>query len=108
MNREYFDRYQYFEQDGNFRIVPGIELPIKNTDKYIFYKRGKTRLDKISQEYYSTPVFGWLILLANPSVGAVEYEIPDNSLLRVPFPLISTLQDYKRAVDLYNLYYGEQ
>jgi hypothetical protein len=22
--------------------------------------------------------------------------------------LISTLQDYKRAVDLYNLYYGEQ
>jgi hypothetical protein len=108
MSREYFDRYQYFEQNGSFRIIPGIEIPIKNTDKYIFYKRGKTRLDKISQEYYNTPVFGWLILLANPSVGGVEYEIPDNSLLRVPFPLISTLQDYKRAVDLYNLYYGEQ
>lgn len=106
--REYFDRYQFFEQDGNFRIVPGIEIPIKTTDKYLFYKRGRTRLDKVSQEYYNTPTFGWLILLANPSVGGLEFEIPDNFLLRIPFPLITTLQDYKRGVDLYNLYYGEQ
>jgi hypothetical protein len=107
MSRDYFDRYQYFERDGNFRIVPGIELPIKTTDKYLVYKRGRTRLDKVSQEYYSTPIFGWLILLANPLAGSVEFEIPDNFLLRIPFPLVSTLQDYKRAVDLYNLYYGE-
>lgn len=106
--REYFDRYQFFEQDGNFRIVPGIEIPIKTTDKYLFYKRGKTRLDKVSQDYYNSPTFGWLILLANPSVGGLEFEIPDNFLLRIPFPLITTLQDYKRGVDLYNLYYGEQ
>lgn len=106
--REYFDRYQFFEQDGNFRIVPGIEIPIKTTDKYVFYKRGKTRLDKVSQDYYNSPTFGWLIMLANPSVGGLEFEIPDNYLLRIPFPLISTLQDYKRGVDLYNLYYGEQ
>jgi hypothetical protein len=107
MSRDYFDRYQYFERDGNFRIVPGIELPIKTTDKYLVYKRGRTRLDKVSQEYYSTPIFGWLILLANPLAGSIEFEIPDNFLLRIPFPLVSTLQDYKRAVDLYNLYYGE-
>jgi hypothetical protein len=107
MSRDYFDRYQYFERDGNFRIVPGIELPIKTTDKYLVYKRGRTRLDKVSQEYYSTPIFGWLILLANPLASSVEFEIPDNFLLRIPFPLVSTLQDYKRAVDLYNLYYGE-
>jgi hypothetical protein len=28
--------------------------------------------------------------------------------LRIPFPLITSLQDYKTAVELYNLYYGEQ
>ena len=106
--RECFDRYQFFEQDGNFRIVPGIEIPIKTTHKYLFYKRGKTRLDKVSQDYYNSPTFGWLILLANPSIGGLEFEIPDNFLLRIPFPLITTLQDYKRGVDLYNLYYGEQ
>jgi hypothetical protein len=47
-------------------------------------------------------------MLSNPSIGSVEFEIPDNSFLRVPFPLISTLQDYKSAVELYKLYYGEQ
>jgi hypothetical protein len=108
MSREYFDRYQFFEKDGSFRIVPGIEIPIKGSDRYITYKKGRTRLDKISQDYYSTPVFGWLILQANPLLGSVEFEIPDNSTLRIPFPLVSTLQDYKRNVELYSLYYGEQ
>jgi len=108
MSRDYLDRYQYFLADGEFKIVPGIEIPIKGSDKYIQYKRGKDRLDKISQEYYNTPLFGWLIMLSNPSIGSVEFEIPDNSFLRVPFPLISTLEDYKSAVELYKLYYGEQ
>jgi hypothetical protein len=85
-----------------------MEIPIKGSDKYIQYKRGKDRLDKISQEYYNSPLFGWLILQANPLLGSVEFEIPDNSFVRIPFPLISTLQDYKSAVELYNLYYGEQ
>jgi hypothetical protein len=107
MSRDYFDRYQFFIEEGNFKIVPGIELPIKGTDKYLNYKKGKTRLDKVSQDYYGTPVFGWLILQANPQASSIEFEIPDNFLLRVPFPLTSSLQDYKRGVELYNLYYGE-
>jgi hypothetical protein len=108
MGRQYFDRYQFFNEGSEFRIVPGIEIPIKTTDKYVFYKKGKDRLDKFSEEYYGSPVFGWLILMANPLVGSMEFEIPNNSLLRVPFPLTTSLQDYKRGVELYNLYYGEQ
>jgi len=107
MSRDYFDRYQFFIEEGNFKIVPGIELPIKGTDKYLNYKKGKTRLDKVSQDFYGTPVFGWLILQANPQAGGLEFEIPDNFILRIPFPLTSSLQDYKRGVELYNLYYGE-
>jgi hypothetical protein len=107
MSRDYFDRYQFFIEEGNFKIVPGIELPVKGTDKYLNYKKGKTRLDKISQDFYGTPVFGWLILQANPQVGGLEFEIPDNFIIRIPFPLTSSLQDYKRGVELYNLYYGE-
>ena len=107
MSRNYFNRYDFFIQDGNYRIVPGIEIPIKGTDKYIQYKKNKDRLDKISQDYYGTPLFGWLILQANPLAGSVEFEISDNFMLRIPFPLITTLQDYKRNVELYNLYYGE-
>jgi hypothetical protein len=108
MSRSYYDRYQEFTENGEFRIVPGIEIPIKRTDKYIFYKKNKTRLDKVSDENYGTPLFSWLILMANPLAGSVEFEIPDNFVLRIPFPLVTSLQDYKRNVELYTLYYGKQ
>lgn len=107
MNNQYFDRYQFFEENGTFKMVPGIEIPIKTTDKYFQYKKGKTRLDKASDQHYSAPYFGWLILQANPLAGSIEFEIPDNFWLRVPFPLISTLQDYRKSLELYRLYYGE-
>ena len=107
MGNQYFDRYQYFEEEGNFKMVPGIEIPIKSTDKYIQYRRNRDRLDKFSEEYYNSPLFGWLILLANPLAGSIEYVIPDNYMIRIPFPLVTTLQDYKKSVDLYKLYYGE-
>ena len=108
MSRQYYNRYQNFIQNGNFRIVPGLEIPIKGTDKYVQFKKGKDRLDRLSDEYYGTPLFGWLILQANPTLGSLEFEIPDNSYLRIPFPLINSLQDYKSGIELYNIYYGEQ
>lgn len=104
---QYFNRYEYFLEDGEFKIVPGIEITPKSTDKYVKYIKGKDRLDKMSQEYYNTPLFGWLILLSNPKVGSIEFEIPDNSIIRIPFPLINSLQEYKKNVELYKLYYGE-
>ena len=107
MSRDYFDRYQFFIENGEFKIVPGIQLEIKSTDKYYHYRNGKDRLDKLSQEYYGSPTFGWLIMVANPTITGMEFEIPDNFYLRIPFPLVTSLQDYKRAVELYNLYYGE-
>jgi hypothetical protein len=107
MSRNYIDRYQYFINDGSYKIVPGIEIPFKSTDRYTQYKKGKERLDKLSQEHYGSPLFGWLIMVANPSAGSIEFEIPDNFYLRIPYPLVSSLQDYKNQVDLYKLYYGE-
>lgn len=104
---QYFNRYEYFLEDGEFKIVPGIEIPFRSTDKYVKYKKGKDRFDKMSQEYYNSPLFGWLIMLANPKLGSLEFEIPDNSMVRIPFPLINSLQDYKKNVELYKLYYGE-
>ena len=107
MNNQYFNRYQYFVNDGAFEVVPGIQIPIKSTDKYVNFRRNKDRFDKFSQDYYSTPLFGWLIQLANPTCSSIEFEIPDNFMIRIPFPLVASLQDYKSNVDLYKLYYGE-
>jgi len=107
MNRQYFNRYEEFLEDGNFTIIPNIEIPIKTTDKYIHFKRNKDRLDKLSQEYYSSPLFGWLIMLANPTAGSVEFDIPNNYILRIPYPLVVSLQDYRKNIELYNTYYGK-
>ena len=107
MARDYFDRYQFFVENGDFKIVPGLQLEIKSTDKYVLYRGNKDRLDKLSQEYYGTPTFGWLIMTANPIISGTEFDIPDSTLLRIPYPLVASLQDYKKAVELYKLYYGE-
>ena len=72
-----------------------------------FLEKNKDRLDKMSQEYYDTPLFGWLILQANPTTCGVEFDIPNNFVMRIPFPLIPSLQDYRKNIELYKLYYGE-
>ena len=107
MSRQYYDRYNDYIKDETFRMIPNIEIPIKSTDKYLQYKKGKDRLDKISQEFYGSPLYGWLILQANPFLNSVEFEINDNVFLRIPYPLVPTLQDYKQGIEIYKLYYGE-
>ena len=104
----YYNRYSEFTINGEQTIVPYVTIPAKTTDQSYIYKVGQSRLDRISQQFYSSPVFGWLILQANPLVGSIEFEIPDNFILRVPFPLTTSLQDYKRNIELYSLYYGEE
>jgi hypothetical protein len=63
-------------------------------------------LDKISQQYYSVPYYGWLILMANPDVASSEWEIPDNTTLRVPYPLQDTLKEYETKLKNRVAYYG--
>jgi len=87
-------------------VVPYITLPSKTTDKRFIYKINQTRLDKISQQYYNSPFFGWLIMVANPVYGGQEWNIPDGSILTIPYPLVTSLQDYKTALDNHFFYYG--
>jgi hypothetical protein len=108
MALNYFNRYKKLDSDGKHVSPPFIKLTEKQTDKFTTYVVNKSRLDKFSQQFYGAPYYGWLILMANPTAGSIEFNIPDNFFLRVPYPLISSLQDYKRGVELYNLYYGEK
>jgi len=48
----------------------------------------------------------WLILAANPIYGGIEWNIPDNSILRIPFPLVSSVQDYEAELKNHFFYYG--
>jgi hypothetical protein len=106
MSTQYYNRYQNFLINGQQTVVPFIKLPQKTTDQRYVYKEGVTRLDKLSQEYYGTPYFGWLILQGNPEFGGLEWNIYDGAIIRIPYPLVGSLQDYKNALDNYFFYYG--
>jgi hypothetical protein len=105
MGQKYLDRYNSFKSDSNYKPLPGINLPEKDSDKIITYKLGSTRFDRLSDKYYDTPYYGWLIMLANPQYGGLEFEIPDNSLIRIPFPFKASVNDYLKEIDTYKRLY---
>lgn len=100
MARNYYDRYGDFKKDDKFKFIPFIKLTPKNTDLLIEWKKTK-RLDRISNEQYGFPYYGWLIMLANPAYGGLEFDIPEGALIRIPFPLMDSLQDYQKKVNQY-------
>ena len=102
----YFDRYRDFNFNGGTKPLPGIIIPQTSSDKTIIYKLGQTRLDKLSNIYYGTPYYGWLIMLANPEYGGLEFLIPDQSRLRIPLPFESAIGFYNSEVKKYNILYG--
>jgi hypothetical protein len=106
MGREYYNRYSNFLVEGSQTVVPFVNLPSKSSDKKYIYKIGESRLDKISQQNYGTPYFGWIIMMANPQYGGQEWSIPDGSVLTIPFPLITSLQDYNSQLENRFFYYG--
>jgi hypothetical protein len=106
MARQTYNRYSDFLINGQQTVVPYINLPSKTTDKRYIYKVGQSRMDKVSQQYYNTPLFGWLILLGNPIYGGQEWNIPDGAILTIPFPLVASLQDYKNELENHFFYYG--
>lgn len=100
-----FDRYEQFRKDGLIELVPFGEVKEKDSDYYETYKRGETRLDLLSYQYYNSPDYAWLIMQANPQYGSVEYRIPDGVTLRIPFPLGTSLQDYQNSIEQYKKRY---
>jgi hypothetical protein len=106
MAYQYYNRYSDFLINGEQTVVPYVTLPKKTTDKVFIYKVARSRLDKVSQEFYNSPVFGWLILQANPQFGGLENNIYDGAMLIIPFPLLPSLQDYKGALENHFYYYG--
>lgn len=106
MALDYYNRYNNFLVNGQQSVVPFVRLTPKSTDLVYIYKNGQSRLDKISMQFYGSPFFGWLIQIANPQLSSNEFNIPDGTILTIPFPLVASLQDYKGQLDNLFYYYG--
>jgi hypothetical protein len=104
---QYYNRYNNLIVNGSQINIPYVTLPPKSTDKMYIYRVGVSRLDKVSQTYYGSPYFGWLILQANPEYGGSEVNIPNDTTLKIPFPLTASLLDYKTALQTHFYYYGK-
>lgn len=102
----YYDRYSRFRYNNTIKPIPGLYLEPTNTDKNVLYKLGETRLDKLSNTYYNSPYFGWLIMSANPQFGGLEFLIPDQTIIVVPFPFEDAIGRYIQLVNNYKLLYG--
>ena len=108
MGKEYYNRYQRFKVNGKYKPLPFITLAPKATDKKIVYEYEKSRLDKLSQQYYDSPYYGWLIMLANPQYGGVEESIPNQEIIRIPYPFRDSIQQYIEGVKNYEILYGSK
>ena len=64
-------------------------------------KKGSMRMDTLSYKYYNDANYGWLIMMANPSYGSLEYSIPDGVVLRIPYPLNTAINRYENAINNY-------
>ena len=90
-----YDRYSILKNnDGTTDMMPFVPIPVRPSDKYEYWNVGFSRMDKLAQKYYGNPFYDFLILYANPE-NMNEFEIPDTTLIRIPFPLAQAKADYE-------------
>lgn len=93
-----YDRYEILKTgDGTTMSMPFVDIPVNPSDKYEDWNINFSRMDKLAQKYYGNPFYDFLILYANPQF-VNEFDIPDNTLIRIPFPLAKAKADYEAAL----------
>ena len=98
-----YNRYEILINSNNTTdLMPFVELPLNTSDKYETWNTQYSRLDKLSQKYYGSPFYDFLILYANPDF-VTEWDIPQGYVLRIPFPLQKVKADYENALTTYRL-----
>jgi hypothetical protein len=103
----YYNRYKRLSSDERIISPPFIKLTERSSDTFVQYDVKKSRLDKISQEYYGDPTYTWLILMANPEFGGLEWNIQNGEMIRIPQPLSDVLKEYELKLKERLSYYGE-
>mgnify|MGYP000069439418 CR=1 FL=1 len=91
------NRYSNVTFNGKQQSLPKVTISKRSTDKFVTYHPERTRLDRISGSVYNDDTYGWLILLANPEYY-MEYDIPKNTVLRIPYPLREAESEYNQKV----------
>ena len=95
-----YDRYAILiNSDGTYDMMPFVQLPVNQSDKFETWNVAYSRLDKLANKYYGNSFYDFFILYANGFMS--EFDIPDDTLIRIPFPLAKVKSDYESALTAY-------
>jgi hypothetical protein len=92
--------------NGVVELLPRIKYSPQSSDKEEKWEVNKSRMDLISFKYYEDSNYDWLIMLANNDIPHLEFEIPDGTIITIPYPLEIALNQYKNQLDNFNVLYG--
>lgn len=70
------------------------DIPFTDNDIYVYTTIGD-RLDNLSQQFYGSPEYYWVISTANPELGFDSLYLPEGTQIRIPGNLNSILLTFK-------------
>lgn len=88
------------DNNGVLKPMPPIKIKKRSTDKKVVYDKKTNRLDRISGDVYEDETLYKIILWANPEYYQ-EYDILDNTILRVPWPKNDVIQEIRQQIAKY-------
>jgi hypothetical protein len=77
--------------------MPPIDIDKRQTDKFVLYNKNLNRLDRLAGDIYEDETLWKVILWANPEYDC-EFDIPDNTPVRVPWPKIDVLDEISKKI----------
>lgn len=92
-----FNFYKDLNVGNELKNMPTVVISKRKTDKFITYDPQKMRLDFICGQIYEDETLTRLILWANPDYS-LEFDIPKNTVIRIPFPLKDVLTEVKNYI----------
>ena len=82
---------------GTLESMPAIQIDTRTTDKKIIYNKNLTRLDRLADDIYGDDTLWKIILWANPEYDC-EYDIPDNTNIRIPWPKMDVVDEVTKKI----------
>lgn len=87
-----YNFYSLLKDNDKLKNMPPVTIKNRASDKSVTYNKQLNRLDNIAGDVYQDETYWKLILWANEQYF-LEFDIPDNTVIRVPFPLQDVLNE---------------
>lgn len=95
-----FNRYDGLgSENGIKKLMPFIKISESISDKYEIWNSNRYTFELLSYNYYDSPFYDIFILCGNPEYLS-EHEIPDGTVIRIPFPLDRVKEEYYAKLKL--------